>query len=91
MRRVISLWPFVMLALVLLVVATSTAQSPSPMLSEVDRLRLVNAAQALEIAEMRRQQAAQALSALIQSLQREGYTLDLGTLTYVPVEAPAKE
>lgn len=70
------------------------AQSPVPTLSEVDRLRLRNALQAVEIAELRRQAAVADAQRVIQSLQREGYQLDIERMVYVPLpteEAPTSD
>ena len=66
----------------------------SPTLTEVDRLRMTNALLVTELAKLRSEQARrdyeQAVEdarALVRTLQRDGFTLDLQTLTYRPVEA----
>lgn len=66
----------------------------APTLTEVDRLRMTNALLVTELAKLRSEQARrdyeQAVEdarALVRTLQRDGFTLDLQTLTYRPVEA----
>lgn len=82
--------------------AVTTAEAPAalqaletPTLSEVDRLKIANVAQLLEILDLRRQQiemqrqiVTRELSTLIESLQRPGYTLDLETMRYTPTPKP---
>lgn len=67
-----------------------------PVMSDVDQLRLINASQRVEIAQLK-VQAAQAefvsarddFSKQIQAAQREGFDLNPQTLTYVR-KSPAK-
>jgi hypothetical protein len=82
-----------LLALALLVVQ---APAPAPALSEVDRLKLQNIAQRIEIAQLKYQAAQREfegargdLTKLMEALKVEGYTLDLATMTYQK-EKPAK-
>lgn len=74
--------------------AAQAATEERPTLNETQRLQIANIAQAMEIAQLKAQaaqrdftQAQEQLRGLVQSLQREGFTLDLQTLTYRPVEA----
>lgn len=78
-----------------LTISPATAQAP-PALSEVQRLKLQNVAQRIQIAQLQAQAAQRAfeeareeLTALVGSLKVEGWTLDLGTMGYVK-EKPAK-
>ena len=76
--------------LVLVVMSVGAGAQTEPLaISEVDRLRVQNALQAVEIAELRRQAAVAEAQRVIQSLQREGYTLDLERMIYVPVASDA--
>lgn len=75
--------------------AVHEAPSATPTLTEVERLRLMTHAQQLEIAQLRLQQAARdfeqaraAWTAQVEAVQRDGYTLDLETMTYQPAPAP---
>lgn len=80
------------LAVVLLLVfvaAPVLGQSGAPTVPELDQLRIRVQVQAIEIAQLKAQaaqrdftQAQEQLRGLVQSLQREGFTLDLQTLTY---------
>lgn len=78
--------------MILTLTAASAAEAPT--LSETDRLRVVVAVQAVEIAQLhltaaQRElaDARQRVDALLASLKREGYLLDLSTLTYRPIDA----
>ena len=87
--------PFVLaVTLCLLVASPLVGQTQAPTLTEVDRLRMTNALLVTELAKLRSEQARreyeQAVEdarALVRTLQRDGFTLDLQTLTYRPVEA----
>jgi hypothetical protein len=66
--------------------------------SELTKAQVQNLALRIDNAQLRAQaaqaaydQARQELAALVQSLQREGYDLDLQTLTYTPAPAPQKK
>lgn len=65
----------------------------APAVSDVQQLQFVNAVQAVEIAELRAQQARDALQKYVATLQRDGYDLKIteGRLEYVkkaPTAAP---
>jgi len=69
-------------------------QTQAPTLTELERLKVTNALLVTELAKLRSEQARrdyeQAVEdarALVRTLQRDGFTLDLQTLTYRPVEA----
>ncbi len=87
--------PFVLaVTLCLLLASPLVGQTQAPTLTEVDRLRMTNALLVTELAKLRSEQARreyeQAVEdarALVRTLQRDGFTLDLQTLTYRPVEA----
>ena len=87
--------PFVLaVTLCLLVASPLVGQTQAPTLTEVDRLRMTNALLVTELAKLRSEQARREYEQavedarnILQTLQREGYTLDLQTLTYRPVEA----
>ena len=87
--------PFVLaVTLCLLVASPLVGQTQAPTLTELDKLRMTNALLVTELAKLRSEQARrdyeQAVEdarALVRSLQRDGFTLDLQTLTYRPVEA----
>lgn len=71
--------------------------TPAPALTEVQRLKVQNLAQRMEIAQLRLQQAQrdfdaarEELAALVRSMQVEGYVLDLSTLTYRKQETTKK-
>lgn len=76
----------------LVLVALLLAQAPptkEPTLSEVDRLKLQNVSQRIELAQLRFQAAQREfetartdLAKLVEALKVDGYTLDLATLTY---------
>lgn len=82
-------------ALLLVCVAVpALGQSSAPTVSELDQLRIRVQVQAIEIAQLRAQaaqrdfdQAREQLRVLVAGLERPGYTLDMQTLTYRPVEA----
>lgn len=86
-------------ALCLLLEAPIAGQSkPAPVLSDVDRLRLQNLALAMEVAKLRAEvaqrdydQTREAARALLQQLERPGFTFDPSTLTYRPAPSPAPE
>jgi hypothetical protein len=88
------------LAAVLLVAAVTVGAQTPPTISEVQRLRLQNLSQRIELAQLRAQAAQrefdaarEELSTLVVSLKVEGYSLDLQTLTYTkdPPPAPPKK
>ncbi len=87
--------PFVLaVTLCLLVASPLVGQTQAPTLTELERLRMTNALLVTELAKLRSEQARrdyeQAVEdarALVRTLQRDGFTLDLQTLTYRPVEA----
>jgi hypothetical protein len=77
----------------LLLAALLFAQAPpkdAPVLSEVNRLKVQNLAQRIELAQLHAQaaqrefdQARDELTKLVMGLKVEGYTLDLQSMTYV--------
>ena len=82
------------LTLCLLVASPLVGQTQAPTLTELERLKVTNALLVTELAKLRSEQARrdyeQAVEdarALVRTLQRDGFTLDLQTLTYRPVEA----
>jgi hypothetical protein len=87
--------PFVLaVTLCLLLASPLVGQTQAPTLTELERLRMTNALLVTELAKLRSEQARreyeQAVEdarALVRTLQRDGFTLDLQTLTYRPVEA----
>jgi hypothetical protein len=81
---------FLALALVVAQAAPAAKPPPGPTLSDVQRLTILTTMQRAEIAQLRAQAAQRDLEALLKSLELQGYTLDLQTLTYTPVKAPAK-
>lgn len=75
--------------LVLVLAAGATAQTPAPALTDTQKLQLQTVAQRIEIAQLKARIAEQEFTAargelarMVESLQVEGYTLDLQTLTY---------
>ena len=84
------------LAVVLLLVFVAVpahGQSGAPTVPELDQLRIRVQVQAIEIAQLRAQaaqrdfdQAREQLRVLVAGLERPGYTLDMQTLTYRPIE-----
>ena len=87
--------PFVLaVTLCLLVASPLVGQTQAPTLTELERLRMTNALLVTELAKLRSdqarrdyEQAVEDARALVRTLQRDGFTLDLQTLTYRPVEA----
>lgn len=80
--------------LCLLLASPLVGQTQAPTLTELERLKVTNALLITELARLRSEQARreyeQAVEdarALVRTLQRDGFTLDLQTLTYRPVEA----
>jgi hypothetical protein len=80
--------------LCLLLASPLVGQTQAPTLTELERLKVTNALLVTELAKLRSEQARrdyeQAVEdarALVRTLQRDGFTLDLQTLTYRPVEA----
>lgn len=72
-------------------------EKDSPALTDVQKLQIQNVAQRMEIAQLRAQQAQRDFESaraeaekLIASLQVQGYTLDLQTMTYQAVPKPAE-
>lgn len=80
------------LLVALAVVAASVVRADAPpALTELQRLQVQTLTQAIEIAQLKAlaakrdfDEAKQSLQALVQQLQRPGYTLDLQTMTYLP-------
>lgn len=65
------------------------SQASAPTLGEVEKLKVQNLAQRLElaqtqirVAQLEYERTAQALTALLQSLQKPGYDLNLQTMEY---------
>lgn len=86
--------PILVLTLCLLVASPLVGQTQAPTLTELERLRMTNALLVTELAKLRSdqarrdyEQAVEDARALVRTLQRDGFTLDLQTLTYRPVEA----
>jgi hypothetical protein len=77
------------LALVLLMLTVASAQTQAPLLTDVQRLQIQNAVLRVQLAQSELQRVTEAANALIHSLQKPGYTLDLDKFVYVPV--PTKE
>lgn len=80
--------------LCLLLASPLVGQTQAPTLTELERLKVTNALLVTELAKLRSEQARrdyeQAVEdarALVRTLQLDGFTLDLQTLTYRPVEA----
>jgi hypothetical protein len=80
----------------LLTLLLAQLPAPQPELKELERLKLQNLAQRIELAQLRAQAAQrefdaarEELSKLVLSLKIDGYSLDLQTLTYV--KDPPKE
>lgn len=66
-------------------------EAAAPSLTDVQKLQLQNLAQSIELAQLRAQvaqaefdKARLAIGELVKTLQKDGYDLDLQTLTYVP-------
>ena len=83
-----------LLAGVVIVATVASAQDARPVLSETQRLQIANTLQTMEIAQLKAQAAQrdfdaalEQLRVLVAGLERPGYTLDMQTLTYRPVEA----
>ncbi len=83
--------------LCLLLASPLVGQTQAPTLTELERLKVTNALLITELARLRSEQARreyeQAVDearALVRTLQRDGFALDLQTLTYRPVEAERK-
>ncbi len=77
--------------------ASVTADTAPPTLSEIEKLKIDNLAKRLEIAQLKAQnaqadfdKARTEITALVQSLQKDGYDLDLQTFTYTPKKAEKK-
>lgn len=86
--------PILALTLCLLLASPLVGQTTAPTLTELDRLRMTNALLVTELAKLRSEQArrdyeraVEDARTLVRTLQRDGFTLDLQTLTYRPVEA----
>jgi hypothetical protein len=84
-------------ALALTSVQTSAQPAAPPPLTDIQRLTMQNALLRVEAADYKRQlaqgeyeRARQEATALYASLQVEGYTLDLQTMTRVKTPAPVK-
>ena len=64
-----------------------TSNTPQvPVLTEVERLQLQNKFQQMQIAELELQRARSELLVLVKSLEKEGYDINLQTLTYIKKE-----
>jgi len=70
-----------------------TVKAEPPALSEIEKLKIDNLAKRLEIAQLKAQnaqadfdKARTEITQLVASLQKDGYELDLQTLTYKKVE-----
>lgn len=88
----------IMLAVLMLAALGVMAQEGAPTVSDVDRLKLQTFAQRREIAQLKAQlaqaefdRATEAANALLHSLQKPGYALDVERLVYVPTPAPEKK
>ena len=86
------------LALILSMTFLAGASADAPELTEVQKLKIQNLTQRIEIAQLRAQAAQREFEAarneitqLIQTLQVEGYTLSLETLSYTKNPEPPKE
>lgn len=82
-----------LVTLALLVGRASAADAPT--LSDLQKLQIQTLAQQMELAQLRAQlaqrdfdQAKSALVQLVTTLHRDGYELDLQTLTYRPAPVP---
>ena len=82
-----------LLACALLLAAPVLGQSGAPTVPELDQLKIRVQVQAIEIAQLKAQAAQrdfdaarEALRVLVAGLDRPGYTLDLQTLSYQPIE-----
>jgi len=85
------------LAIVLVAALAQSPPAPPPELSEVNRLKLQNLTQRLELAQLRAQAAQREfdgardeIGKLVLTLKVEGYTLDLQTLAYTKDPPTAK-
>ena len=74
---------------------TPVVQTSAPTVSDLDKQKVQTLALRIENAQLKAQaaqrdfdQARSDLAALVQSLQREGFTLDLQTLTYTKKPEP---
>jgi len=79
-------------------IAKDSPAPAAPALTDVQKLTVQNLAQQIEIAQLRAQQAQrdfdqarEQLGKLLQSLQVDGYDLDLRALTYSKKPEPKKE
>lgn len=59
-----------------------TPEVKAPALTEIQKLQIQNAAQKLEIAQLRFKAAQEELMGLLSKVSVPGYELDLATLTY---------
>lgn len=82
------------LTLCLLVASPLVGQTQAPTLTELDKLRMTNALLVTELAKLRSEQARREYEQavddarnILRTLQREGYTLDLQTMTYRALQA----
>lgn len=73
----------------LMLLAPQAVEKP-PVLSELDKLRIQNAVQKIEIAQLKFNAARDELMALLNSLEKDGYTLDISTLGYKKKDEPKK-
>jgi hypothetical protein len=84
--------------LVLVFSATLFAQeAKAPTLSDTQKLQIQNTAQRIQIAQLQIQAAQRdfetartELQTLLKSLEKDGWTLDLQTFTYLKKDAPKK-
>lgn len=80
---------FVLLPLVLVAGLTAGQEAKAPTLTDVQRLRIQNLSQHMEVVQLKAQLLQREfdgvrdeLTTLVVSLQVKGYTLDLSSLTY---------
>jgi hypothetical protein len=73
----------------LLLAGAVSAQDKAPALTTEQKQAIQIKAQEMTIAQLQFDKARGELAALVQSLQKDGYDLDLQTMTYVK-KAPAK-
>jgi hypothetical protein len=86
------------LLLLLTLLAQAPASLPIPTLTTEQKLQIQNVAQKMQIAQLQSQAAQRdfdaarvELQTLLKSLEKDGYTLDLQTLTYTKKEPSKKD
>ncbi len=78
---------FLAFALIALCACTAGAQpnpTTPPTLTDVQKLTLLTTVQRFEIAQLRAQAAQRELQTLLKSLEIQGFTFDLQTMSYSP-------